>query len=495
MVISNKTKMIIYLLGSLLIILGIILIIPLILSLILQEGKDIYRSFYIPLLLSLIPGLILSRIKVNNVQMSLSTGMIICGLGWLLFSLIGGIPFQLALGKSFIDSFFEAVSGFTTTGITVFQNLQQIPMSVIFWRSFIQWLGGLGILTFFLLITFRTEGGLWQLFTAEAHKINTSRPVPNIFKSIKILWSIYIAFTVLEIILLYVAGLNIFDAVIHSFTTLSTGGFSNYDSSIAYFQQAGYANFKVIEYIIIIFMLLGGINFFIHFKVLTGNFKKIVTDSEMKYFWSIIISIVLLILLGIYINEGQLLLNGFEEKLRKILFQVVSIMTTTGYETEHIGSVFFPAIAKQLFLLLMLIGGCVGSTSGGIKVIRIAVLNKLFIREIKKFYMPKRALLPVTLAKNIIPVDELLRIAAMFFAWLVLILVGGGITVIFSDLTAFQALSGMFSAVGNIGPFYFSVDKMISLSPVIKLTYIFGMLAGRLEILPVLLLFTRRAWK
>jgi len=142
-----------------------------------------------------------------------------------------------------------------------------------------------------------------------------------------------------------------------------------------------------------------------------------------------------------------------------------------------------------------LIGGCVGSTSGRIKVIRIAVLNTLFIREVKKFYMPKRALLPVTLAKNIIPIDELLRIAAMFFAWLFLILVGGGITVMFSDLTAFQALSGMFSAVGNIGPFYFSVDKMASLSPVIKLTYIFGMLAGRLEILPVLLLFNRRAWK
>ncbi len=495
MIFADKIKTILYLLGSLLIILAIILFIPLILSICMQEGKIVYRSFYIPLFSALIPGIALNRIKTTNTRMSLSTGMIICGLGWLLFSLLGGLPFKIALNKSFIDSFFESVSGFTTTGITVFQNLQQLPRSILLWRSLMQWLGGLGILAFFLLITFRSEGGLWQLFTAETHKINTSRPVPNIFKSVKILWLIYIVFTILIIILLSICGLSLFDAFIHGFTTISTGGFSSYDQSIGHFQQAGYTHYKTIEYIIIFFMLMGGINFFTHYKVWTGNIKEMFINSEMKYFWSIIFIIVAVIIAGMYITEGGIVFGSFEEKFRKTLFQVVSVMTTTGYETQNIGSAFFPAVAKQLFLLLMFIGGCVGSTSGGIKVIRVAVLNKLFVREIKKYHLPKRALMPVTIDKNTIPAEEIQRIAAMFFAWLFLILIGGGITAIFSDLDAFASLSGMFSAVSNIGPSYISVARMTSFSPVIKLTYILGMLAGRLEILPVLLLFTKRAWK
>ena len=170
-------------------------------------------------------------------------------------------------------------------------------------------------------------------------------------------------------------------------------------------------------------------------------------------------------------------------------------MTTTGFATESIGGNFFPAVAQQLFLILMLIGGCVGSTSGGIKVKRVATLNHLFLREIKKIYMPRNAVLPITIDKQIIDIEEVLKIAALFFGWLFLIIIGSVITAIFSNLSAYQSISGMLSAVGNIGPFYFSVGKMASLSPVIKITYIIGMLAGRLEILPVFLIFSKRVWK
>jgi len=495
MVINQKFSTIFYLLGSLLISLGIVLLLPIILVLLYQEGLLLYKSFLIPALISLAIGILLTWTAEQKQKLTLTTSMVVCGLGWILFSIIGSIPFQIGLGKSFIDAFFEAVSGFTTTGITVFQGLEQMPKSVIFWRSLIQWLGGLGILTFFLVITFRSEGGTWQLFTAESHKISTSRPVPNVFRTVKILWGIYIGFTLLEIILLTIFQVSVYDALIHSLTTLSTGGFSNYDSSIGHFQQIGHPFYKVIEYIIIFFMLLGGINFLVHFKVLTGNIKELVNNLELRYFWGLILGVTLLIFVGVVVKNGGLDLVNLESDFRTILFQVVSIITTTGYGTESIMASFFPAIAKQLFLMLMLIGGCVGSTAGGIKVIRIAILNKLFTREIKKIYLPKRAVLPVKLDKRIIEDEEVLKIAALFFGWLVLILIGGMITALFSDLSALQAFSGMFSAVGNIGPFYFSVEKMASLSPVIKLTYIIGMLAGRLEILPVFILFTKQAWK
>lgn len=480
--------------SPLFIVLGVGLLIPIIFCFIYQEPHLYYRSFYIPAIISFILGIIFSFFKTKEINLSLTNSMLIVGLSWIFFSIIGGIPFIIGLNKSFIDAFFEAVSGFTTTGITVFQNLSSIPHSLLIWRSLIQWFGGLGILTFFLFITFRSEGELWQLFTAESHKIDTSRPVPNVFRSIKILWMIYGLFTVLEIILLMAVQVTPFDALLHSLTTLSTGGFSNYDASIAHYASTGHPYYIAIEYIIIFFMLLGGINFLIHFKVLKGKVKEIFTNFEMKYFWGIIGVTMLLILSGKVFNQ-TINFSNLEAVFRKSLFQVVSVMTTTGYGTESLTSTFFPALARQLFLFLMLIGGCVGSTAGGIKVIRFAILNKLFSREIKKFYLPKRAVMPLKVEKKLIPRDEIYKISALFFFWLLIILVGGIITALFSDLDAFQSISGMFSAMGNIGPFYFSVDKMASLSPIIKLTYIFGMLAGRLEILPIFVIFTRKAWK
>lgn len=480
--------------SPLFILLGIGLLIPIIFCIVYQEPHLYYQSFYIPSILSFLLGIIFSFFKTEDINLSLTNSMLVVGLSWILFSLIGGIPFIIGLNKSFIDAFFEAVSGFTTTGITVFQNLSSIPHSILIWRSLIQWFGGLGILTFFLFITFRSEGELWQLFTAESHKIDTSRPVPNVFRSIKILWLIYGLFTVFEFILLIVVQVTPFDALLHSFTTLSTGGFSNYDASIGYFALNGHPYYIIIEYIIIFFMLMGGINFLIHYKVFKGEIKEMFTNFEMKYFWTIIVVVLFLVLTGKLFNQ-TLNMNNLEAVFRKSLFQVVSVMTTTGYGTESLTSNFFPALTRQLFLFLMLVGGCVGSTSGGIKVIRIAILNKLFGREIKKFYLPKRAVMPLRIEKRLIPRDEIYKISALFFYWLLIILVGGIITALFSDLGAFESISGMFSAMGNIGPFYFSVEKMASLNWFIKLTYIFGMLAGRLEILPIFIIFTKKAWK
>ena len=490
--INQNLKLILNLLGTLLIVLGIILFVPLLVNFLYRDG--LIYSFLAPIGLSFGLGLLFRHFNVEGKRLNLTVGMLVCALAWVLISLVGALPFYLTLDYSYLDTFFETVSGFTTTGITVFTGLSEMPRSIQFWRSLIQWLGGLGFLTFFLMISFRGQSAMFQLFTAESHKIDQSRPVPNIYTTIKILWGIYAGFTALQVILLSAVGVSFFDSLTHALTTLSTGGFSNYDASIAHFQEAGYSNYKLIEYIIIFFMGLGGINFLVHYKVLSGEIEELWENIEMKYFWGILSLAVGVILADHYVNFS-FVLGEVEETVRHTLFQVVSILTTTGYGTRSISDPFFPALARQVFLLLMVVGGCAGSTAGGIKIIRVAILKKLLGREVKRIYYPKRSVLPVVLDGNIIPDRESMRVVAIVVGWFLLLIVGGGITAIFSDLPAWNAFSGMFSAVGNIGPFYFSVEKMQELSGIIKGTYILGMLAGRLEILPIFLLFSKKAWR
>ncbi|MGM0548567.1 MAG: TrkH family potassium uptake protein [Bacillota bacterium] len=495
MIQSTKYNTILYFLSILAFIMAFIIVAPLILAFINQAGTVIYKAFYYTIIISLLTGTLLKLpTDANNIYIDLTTAMLLCSLGWLIVSILGALPFMIGIEKSFIDSLFEAVSGFTTTGITVFTGLDKMPQSIIFWRSLMQLLGGLGILTFFLLISTRAQGETWQLFSAESHKINVSRPVPNVFKTVKILWLIYLGFMFLETVILISLGLSPFDAITHSFTTLSTGGFSSYDASIAHFANSGYQNYIIIEYVITFFMFLGGVNFLLHFRFFTKDFESIKKNSEFKTFIKLILySTIFISFLIISLNTaGNFKL---EAVFRKTIFQVTSIITTTGFGTHDINSSFFPAAARQIFLVFMLIGGSVGSTSGGIKVMRLNILGGLFKREIKKIYLPNHAVLPVTLDKKIIKSDEINKLTGLFSFWLILIVIGGIITSIFSDLNGWQSFSGMFSAMGNIGPFFFSVEKMASLSPIIKLTYIIGMLAGRLEIIPIIILLNKNAWK
>lgn len=487
----KKIKVIFKLMTPLFFVFAGILMIPLTSALVFKEALG---PFLWPGLLAMVLGVIFSwTLKKEEVKVDLVTAMMLTAMAWMVLSIIGGLPYMLSLKKSLVDATFESVSAFTTTGITVFTGLDDMPLSILLWRSLSQWLGGLGILTFFLLIASNSEGEIWQLFSAEGHKINASRPVPNVFTTIRIFWLIYGAFTLVEMFILKGLGLSAFDAVNHSLTSLSTGGFSTHDASVAYFKSAGYSHYKAIEYVIIFFMALGGINFLVHFRALTKGPKTYVKDVETRSYLAIILSFTGLTLLGIFMVDG-LALQDLEMSFRKTLFQMVSLITTTGFGTEDIGSAFFPEVTKQLFIILMVVGGSVGSTAGGIKVMRLILLRKTVSREIHKIRLPRNAVLPITIDKNVIEDEEVTRVSALIFAWLLVIIVGSWITVMFSDLGAFEGFSGMASAVGNIGPFYFSVDQMISLSPVIKITYIFGMLAGRLELIPLMILFSRKSW-
>ncbi len=417
--------------------------------------------------------------------------MLVCALGWIAISAIGAMPLWLGLGCSYLDAYFEAVSGFTTTGITMFQGLDQMPRSIIFWRAFTQWLGGLGILTFFLVVSF-AGGAAHQLFSAESHKIFSRRPAPGLFRTLRILWLIYALFTGVIVGLLVAEGVSVYDAVAHSFTALSTGGYSPYDASIDHYRQAGLGNFAAIEYILTLGMLLGGMNFFIHYRVLTRQFKALWDNLEMKLFWSILGGAFILVALDHSLRFG---FESAGETARYSLFQVVAIMTTTGFATKDIGAPYFPALAKQIFLVLMVVGGCVGSTGGGIKVLRIGILCKMVGRQVRRVLYGGASVYPVAVDREIIEVGEVRRIASLFFAWMVLLLLGGGITALLSDWGPLEAASGMFSALGNIGPCYIPATQIPHLHPIVKLTYIVGMLAGRLEILPVLLLLSRRTWR
>jgi trk system potassium uptake protein TrkH len=491
-------------LGSLLIVLGVFLLAPLVILLVMEDNGNWVTNllaFVTPSLIAFALGFSLRYIfcpgSMNNYQ-----AMLVCSLGWLGFSALGALPFVIGIKATYLNGFFEAMSGFTTTGITMFTGLDRMPKCILFWRSLTQWIGGLGILTFFLAVTYR-GGSAHRLFGAESHKIGMERPVPGLSHTLKILWSIYAGFTIIIIISLFLAGMPLFDSICHSFTALSTGGFSPHDASIDYFRLAGFPHFIWMEYILILGMLMGGTNFLVHYRLLQGNFRSLFDNIEMKYWWTLILFFVLIILVERFVkleSVGGIDIARFsfaqriEENFRYVLFQVVSILTTTGFGTKDIGSAFFGNVARQLFLVMMVIGGCVGSTGGGIKVFRISVLMKLIQREVFRLRIPARAVSTIVVDGKPVEANETYRISGLFFAWIALLIIGGLVTAILSHFDALSSFSGMFSALGNIGPCYIPTSDMGTLHSVIKVVYIFGMLAGRLEILPVLLIFSRRVW-
>ncbi len=488
--------------GKILIYFSPVLLVPLLFLMIDEYSAIILKAFAYPAMVSLLIGGVMVKFFRPN-PINLTSSMLLCSITWMAISAIGAIPFMIGINASFIDGFFEAMSGFTTTGITVFDGLDTMPRAILFWRSMTQWLGGLGVLSLFLLILFNS-GGSHHIFGAESHKINSSRITPGLFNTVKSLWLVYGFLTVMAAVFYFLEGMTLFDAINHAMTSLSTGGFSPHDASIDWYRQTGEHNFRLIEYTVTFFMMLGGINFLVHYRILRGDIKAAWDTEEIRTWWRGILLFTLLIMgnhfynrLGFdYFKEGNSvsILNKFEEVFRYTIFQVISLFTTTGFGTKDIGSPFFPAMAKQLFLVMMVVGGCVGSTAGGIKFTRIVILKKLIKREIFKLRVSPKASSKVLIDGQEISDDEIFRAAGLFFFWIVLLLVGGAITAIFSELSGWQAFSGMFSALGNIGPCYISVQEMIEISPVVKITYIFGMLAGRLEILPVLLLFTKKAW-
>ncbi|MFW5798692.1 MAG: TrkH family potassium uptake protein [Planctomycetota bacterium] len=499
---SRRLHSIFHALGHLLVIFSVIQLVPLLVVVLYWgqrgDGWETVAAFVVPAALSMGLGLGLLR-WCRREPMSTTAGMLLCAVAWLATSAIGAVPFVIGIGSAYLDGFFEAMSGFTTTGITVFMGLDDMPHSILFWRSLTQWVGGIGILSFFLAIVSRGGGsaGAHHIYGAESHKISSTRPTPGLFNTLKILWGIYSLFTVCCALLLWVEGQSLFDAICHAFTALSTGGYSPHDASIAWYAQQGVSNYRAMEYTLTLFMMFGGMNFLVHYRVLTGDIRALWKSTEIRLWWKLI-GLFTVIIMAEHLLRGTDAPWSFplvEETFRKTVFQVIALLTTTGFGTQDINSPWFGAVARQLFLVMMVIGGCVGSTGGGIKVLRIAVLKKLMGRELFKLRNSTSAVSDLVIDHQRVPDDETRRIAALFFTWMALLLLGGAVTAALTDLDGWSSFSGMFSALGNIGPSYISVPEMVTIHWGVKITYIFGMLAGRLEILPVLLLFSRRAWR
>jgi len=455
-------------------------------------------AYWVPALVALLAGAALKR-NLNNPPLDTRRAMMLCALGWIVISLVGALPFYIGLESvSFLDAYFETVSGFTTTGITMLAALDAMPRSILFWRSFMQWLGGLGILTFFLAILY-TGGSAHRLFGAESHKVFSRRPAPGLFNTLRILWLIYFLLTAAVVIALRFAGVARYDAISHAMTALSTGGYSPHDASVAWFRNRADINAVAAEYVLIVAMLLGGMSFLVHYRVSRGGVRALWDSLEMRLWWLIILvstGVVMISRNGAHGVGGSL--HGL---FRDSLFQVVAIMTTTGFATQNIASDTFGSAGALVFLMLMVIGGCVGSTSGGIKILRVGILLKMITRQVRRLTYGPAAVQPLIVDGEIVGDEELHRAAGLFFGWIALLVFGALVTALLPTAGApsatepLGAASGMFSALGNIGPCFIQTAEMASLHWGVKIVYILGMLAGRLEILPLLLLISPRTWR
>jgi len=416
-------------------------------------------------------------------------GYLIVGLGWLSISAFSSLPYILSdTFPDITNAVFESVSGLTTTGASVLNDIEALPHGILYWRSLTQWLGGMGIIVLTVaLFPLLGIGGV-ELFVAEAPGPTSDKIHPRIKDTAKWLWFIYVGLTVLLTIILFFTGMTFFDAVNHGLTTMATGGFSTKNSSIAHY------NTPAIQYIIAFFMFLAGTNYTITYYALRGNFKKVWGSDEFKTYLFLILGLMLVVSTTIH----QVTDLSFEQSFRDATFQIISIITTTGFVSADYTS-WAPALTL-LFFLLLFVGACAGSTSGGIKIIRHLVFFKTSILEFKRLLHP-RGVVRVKVDQQIVPPRILMHILVFLLIYLIIFVFSTIImSIILNDfeqpiLTSIGAiattLGNVGPAIGELGP----VDNFANIPPVGKWFLVFIMLLGRLELFTILVLFTPYFWR
>ena len=412
-------------------------------------------------------------------------GFIIVSLVWVVFSFFGCIPYLLSGAiPSFTNAFFETISGFTTTGSSILNDIEALPHGLLFWRSMTQWLGGMGIIVLSLAILPVFGIGGMQLFAAEVPGPTPDKLSPKIQQTAKNLWAIYVLFTLAETILLWIGGMSLFDAVNHSFTTMATGGYSTKQASIAYWSS------PFIQYVIIFFMFLAGTNFTLSYFALTGKFSRVFNNEEFKYYFLFILGFTAVIFSGLLITSSL----GFEEAFRDTLFQVVSIITTTGYATTDYLK-WTPFLTILIFALFFF-GGSAGSTGGGIKIMRIVLLMKNSYYELRRLLHP-HAIIPVRFNKRSVSNQMINNVLAFFMIYFIIFFIS---TILFTliEPNLESAMGAVASCLGNIGPGLGNVGPVENydhIHPAGKWFLSFLMLIGRLELFTVLVLFSPAFWK
>ncbi len=419
-------------------------------------------------------------------NISRKDGYIVVTLCWVLFSAFGAIPFYLSgVLPSITDAFFETMSGFSTTGATVINNVESIPHSLLFWRAMSHWVGGLGIM-FFTVAVFPIFGlGDINLFAAESTGPMRAKLHPRISVAARWILTIYVGLTILATLSFYFAGMGKFDAVCHAMSTVATGGFSTKQASIAAF------NSPLIEYVVTFFMFLGGVNLsLLYLFLFKARFSSLLRDSEFKVYAGSVALFSAIIAIGLYLTAGM----NAEEAFRVSIFQVVSIHTTTGYATSNY--VLWMPILWLVLSAIMFIGACSGSTTGAMKCVRISILGRVMFNEFKRIVHPN-AVIPVRMSGKIIPTSVQSAILAYTVLYVGIVVLGIFVNMAFG-LDFLNAYGLSVTSVGNVGPAlgnYGPMDSFASLPAAIKWFCSFQMLVGRLEFFAVLLLFMPVFWK
>lgn len=481
-----KFKPVFHLIAYLLIFTGIAILLSAAVGWAMGDSLADVRALLLGAAAGVISGILLALLMRGDVVLSRRDGFGVVAFGWLAVALVGMLPYLFSgVIRDLASALFETVSGFTTTGASVLTNLEEIPAGILFWRSMTQWLGGMGVLVLCVaILPFLGVGGM-QIYQAEIPGPSKDRLTPRIATTAKLLWGLYLLITVAQVILLMLGGMSAFDATCHAFTTMSTGGFSTRTASVAAYDSA------YIDWVIIIFMYLAGANFALHFKALRGEARVFLKDSEFRYYTILWFVGCLLISINFGWSRSG---DSIIDMIRHGFFQGTSIMTTTGYATRDFN--LWPLFARCILLWMMFCGGCGGSTAGGIKVVRVVVVFKHVVRELKRVMVPQ-TVAHVKLGKR--PIEEgVVANILNYFVLFMLIFAVMTLLMTFYTPDLVTATSAVVACLGNIGPGLGAVgptETYAFIEPTGKLLLTLCMLLGRLELFTVVLLFFPSFWR
>lgn len=479
-------RMVSYIIGQIVRVEGILMIPPLVVSVI--YGESAFAAFLIPIVLSVAAGTLLTIKKPSNPDIFAKEGFVTVGLSWIIMSLIGALPFVIdGCIPSFVDAFFETVSGFTTTGASILTEIESLGRGMLFWRSFTHFVGGMGVLVFVLAILPQADTRsvkLMHVMRAEVPGPKVGKLVSKIGHTARIMYGIYIGLTVIEMILLLAGGMPVYDSIVNSFATAGTGGFAIKNASIAAYDSA------YIDYVIGIFMFLFGVNFNLYYLILIGHVGEALRSEELR--WYLIITCVSTALIAADIYE---IFGTVGESVRYAFFQVTSVMSTTGFATSDYNA--WPALSKVILALLMFCGACVGSTTGGIKVGRIILLVKSGLREVKYMLHP-RAVVAVRSEGKPVERDVLRGANSYMIVYIMLFTASLFLVEMVEECDLVTGFTAVSACLNNVGPGLGEVGpagNFSALTPFTKILLSVDMLAGRLEIFPLLMLFAPSTWR
>ncbi len=473
-------KSILYVLGYVLAFTAAFMLLPVIVGLIYGEYLAAGSFFLCAVIFGGI-GLALTRLKARFSVFPVRGGYVTVALCWLVMSAVGALPFTIS-GEipSYLNAFFESVSGFTTTGASILSDVEALSHSMLFWRSFSHWIGGMGILVFILtILPTASEGSSFSLMQAESPGPVVSKLVPRLRLSAQSLYGIYLGLTVLEFIFLAIGKMPVFENFCITFGTMGTGGFAPLNSSMASYSP-------YLQWVVIIFMLLAGTNFGLYFLLLCREWRGALKMEEVRWYYAIVALATLSISLSL-VASGQF------NSVREVLFQVASIITTTGYATTDFA--LWPMLSRGILIFLMLLGACAGSTGGGSKVSRLVIYCKVAVREVQTLAKPRAVRIVRMDGKKL--EDPVIRGALLYLVTYVLIFIISLFLIFLENLDFETSFTAVAATLNNIGPGLGALGPTCNfgfLSPLSKLVLCFDMLAGRLELFPILILFSRRAW-